>query len=243
MDADLERRGGRRRGPALRQGPPGRRHFWLGKGTLKTALAGTVRGHRGAAGAGPRRLALRGAVRRPAGRPRGVRRRPATSTESWPGTRSARKRGPASSTSRRAAAPRTSSSARRSACRSSRRSTKSGIFLDGFGGAQPSRRPRRRGADRRAPRSDTDRFYRLEPYHHRYPHCWRCGTPLVFRLVDEWYISMGPVYDKPRDELTAEQVDAEPALPDHGGRRPRSAGSRTSATSASSTGSATCTTG
>ena len=27
-------------------------------------------------------------------------------------------------------------------------------------------------------------------YRHRYPHCWRCGTELVFRLVDEWYISM-----------------------------------------------------
>ncbi len=51
-------------------------------------------------------------------------------------------------------------------------------------------------------------FYRLEPYLHRYPHCWRCGTPLVFRLVDEWYISMGPVYDKPRSELTREEVDA-----------------------------------
>jgi isoleucyl-tRNA synthetase len=54
----------------------------------------------------------------------------------------------------------------------------------------------------------TDRFYRLEPYLHRYPHCWRCGTPLVFRLVDEWYISMGPVYDQPRETLTREQVDA-----------------------------------
>jgi isoleucyl-tRNA synthetase len=52
------------------------------------------------------------------------------------------------------------------------------------------------------------RFQRLEAYHHRYPHCWRCGTPLVFRLVDEWYISMGPVYDKPRSELTAAEVDA-----------------------------------
>ncbi|HET7027453.1 MAG TPA: class I tRNA ligase family protein [Candidatus Limnocylindrales bacterium] len=51
-------------------------------------------------------------------------------------------------------------------------------------------------------------FYRLEPYSHRYPHCWRCGTPLVFRLVDEWYISMGPVYDKPRSELTRGEVDA-----------------------------------
>jgi isoleucyl-tRNA synthetase len=52
------------------------------------------------------------------------------------------------------------------------------------------------------------RFYRLEPYTHRYPHCWRCGTPLVFRLVDEWYISMGPVYDKPRAELTTAEVEA-----------------------------------
>jgi isoleucyl-tRNA synthetase len=24
---------------------------------------------------------------------------------------------------------------------------------------------------------------------HRYPICWRCGTPLVFRVVDDWFIS------------------------------------------------------
>jgi isoleucyl-tRNA synthetase len=48
-------------------------------------------------------------------------------------------------------------------------------------------------------------FYRLEPYTHRYPVCWRCQTPLVFRLVDEWFISMGEVYDKPREELTPEE--------------------------------------
>ena len=52
------------------------------------------------------------------------------------------------------------------------------------------------------------RFYRLETITHRYPHCWRCGTPLVFRLVDEWYISMGEVYAAPRAELTPAQVDA-----------------------------------
>ena len=51
-------------------------------------------------------------------------------------------------------------------------------------------------------------FYHLEPYTHRYPHCWRCGTPLLFRLVDEWFISMGQVYDQPRETLTREQVDA-----------------------------------
>ena len=33
-------------------------------------------------------------------------------------------------------------------------------------------------------------FYRVEEYKHRYPVCWRCGTELVFRLVDEWFISM-----------------------------------------------------
>jgi isoleucyl-tRNA synthetase len=51
-------------------------------------------------------------------------------------------------------------------------------------------------------------FYHLEPYQHRYPHCWRCETPLLWRVVDEWFISMGPVYDQPRETLTREQVDA-----------------------------------
>ncbi|UCH61726.1 MAG: isoleucine--tRNA ligase [Fidelibacterota bacterium] len=29
-----------------------------------------------------------------------------------------------------------------------------------------------------------------ELYRHRYPHCWRCKTKLVFRVVAEWYITM-----------------------------------------------------
>jgi isoleucyl-tRNA synthetase len=33
-------------------------------------------------------------------------------------------------------------------------------------------------------------LYRGEQYKHRYPVCWRCNTDLVFRLVDEWFISM-----------------------------------------------------
>jgi len=33
-------------------------------------------------------------------------------------------------------------------------------------------------------------LFRAQQYRHSYPHCWRCGTELVFRLVDEWYISM-----------------------------------------------------
>ncbi len=51
------------------------------------------------------------------------------------------------------------------------------------------------------------RFFRLETITHRYPHCWRCGTALVFRLVDEWFIRMGEVYDRPRAELTADEIE------------------------------------
>ena len=48
-------------------------------------------------------------------------------------------------------------------------------------------------------------LYVVEPYTHRYPTCWRCKTELVFRLVDEWFISMGKLHDKPREQVTAEE--------------------------------------
>jgi isoleucyl-tRNA synthetase len=39
-------------------------------------------------------------------------------------------------------------------------------------------------------------LYKVEDYTHRYPVCWRCSTELVFRLVDEWFISMAELrYD------------------------------------------------
>jgi isoleucyl-tRNA synthetase len=43
-------------------------------------------------------------------------------------------------------------------------------------------------------------FYQTESYEHVYPHCWRCKTELIFRLVDEWFISMGSL-DAPDDNL------------------------------------------
>ena len=48
-------------------------------------------------------------------------------------------------------------------------------------------------------------LYRLEEYTHRYPVCWRCGSELVFRLVDEWFISMGEQLDKPYEQVTEEE--------------------------------------
>ena len=55
---------------------------------------------------------------------------------------------------------------------------------------------------------ETGTYYRKQRYEHRYPHCWRCGTELVYRLVDEWYINMGDLYDKPREEVTAAEKAA-----------------------------------
>ena len=51
-------------------------------------------------------------------------------------------------------------------------------------------------------------LYHVAPYTHRYPTCWRCKTELVFRLVDEWFIGMGQLYDKPRQQVTAEEKEA-----------------------------------
>ena len=77
-------------------------------------------------------------------------------------------------------------------------------------------------------------------YTHRYPTCWRCKTELVFRLVDEWFISMGEVYDKPRDRADRRRKSAQPALPDHGRGRPDPTGSPILAMPARWTGCATC---
>ncbi len=117
----------------------------------------------------------------------------------------------------------------------------SGIVVDGFGSL--SGRDVRDVADPIIEHLKREgRFYRLETIQHRYPHCWRCNTPLVFRLVDEWYISMGPLYDQPRETLTPSR--STPACATRSWTSSTgSGGSPTSGTNASSTGSATCTTG
>ncbi|MGD2163861.1 MAG: class I tRNA ligase family protein, partial [Anaerolineales bacterium] len=50
--------------------------------------------------------------------------------------------------------------------------------------------------------------YKVEDYTHRYPVCWRCREELVFHLVDEWYISMGKQLDKPYENVTEEEKQA-----------------------------------
>ncbi len=75
----------------------------------------------------------------------------------------------------------------------------SGVFKDGYGwqtgrfaGATPDPQQDVAGAVA----ADLERKGLLvarERYLHAYPVCWRCGTQLLFRLVDEWFIAMDPL--------------------------------------------------
>ncbi|MFH2106264.1 MAG: isoleucine--tRNA ligase [Candidatus Micrarchaeota archaeon] len=40
---------------------------------------------------------------------------------------------------------------------------------------------------------------------HRYPHCWRCKTPLIFRATNQWFIEISKTKDKMLEE--AEKTD------------------------------------
>jgi len=57
---------------------------------------------------------------------------------------------------------------------------------------------------------DKKLIFKVENYKHRYPTCWRCKQELIFRLVDEWFISM----DKLREELieSAKQIEWMPGF-------------------------------
>ncbi len=58
------------------------------------------------------------------------------------------------------------------------------------------------------------RLLREEVYLHSYPHCWRCGTPLLYYAKPSWYIATAAM----RDELLAanEQVVWHPEHIKHG---------------------------
>jgi isoleucyl-tRNA synthetase len=57
-------------------------------------------------------------------------------------------------------------------------------------------------------------LYKTEEYEHRYPVCWRCGEQLVFRLVDEWFISADEI--RP---LMIEESRKVRWVPDYAGKR------------------------
>jgi len=88
-----------------------------------------------------------------------------------------------------------------------------GIYVEGFGPLT------QRSAFEVAPMIFEDLrrkgyLYHLEDYTHRYPRCWRCKEELVFRLVDEWFISCEEV--RP---LMVEAARSVRWIPEHSGKR------------------------
>jgi isoleucyl-tRNA synthetase len=43
-------------------------------------------------------------------------------------------------------------------------------------------------------------LFKIEKTKHRYPHCWRCKTPLILRLTDQWFIKVTQIKDKMIEE-------------------------------------------
>ena len=37
---------------------------------------------------------------------------------------------------------------------------------------------------------DRHALVRHDSYHHSYPHCWRCKSPLIYRAIAEWFVSV-----------------------------------------------------
>jgi isoleucyl-tRNA synthetase len=57
-------------------------------------------------------------------------------------------------------------------------------------------------------------LFREQVYEHAYPHCWRCGTPLLYYAKSSWYVATA----RHRDELLAanEQIGWHPEHIKHG---------------------------
>jgi len=62
-----------------------------------------------------------------------------------------------------------------------------------------------------------------ENYDHRYPHCWRCKNPVIFRATPQWFIAMDQTHrqlvekdedGRDRTNFTDNETDATPPLRD-----------------------------
>src|SRR3954471_9800702 len=40
------------------------------------------------------------------------------------------------------------------------------------------------------------RWHLTEPYEHKYPHCWRCSSPLIYYARDSWFVRTSSVKDR-----------------------------------------------
>ena len=210
------------RGP--RAGPPRRRAADLDDDTVDARLQRRGGGRPGAHVRESRRRRPHRDPRRGAGRPRdsgqrtiearfkgaelvGAPLRPAVSisspaastapraTRCSPPTSSPPRMAPGSCTRRSRSARTTSASA---SSRASNRSTRSSPTAPTTSRIGPY-------ADRWVKDADQDliedlrasgKLLRAETYEHSYPHCWRCGTPLLYYAKPSWYIATSQIKDR-----------------------------------------------
>ncbi len=91
---------------------------------------------------------------------------------------------------------------RSSASRCWRRSTRRAVSTTTTAGCTGSRRPR---SQTRLSATSPNEGFLVEAgtYLHNYPHCWRCDTPLIWRISDDWFISVEdvrqPLLERERD--------------------------------------------
>lgn len=56
---------------------------------------------------------------------------------------------------------------------------------------------------------DDHALVRHESYHHSYPHCWRCHSPLIYRAISEWFVNVEKI--KPQMLAANDQIYWMPA--------------------------------
>jgi isoleucyl-tRNA synthetase len=57
-------------------------------------------------------------------------------------------------------------------------------------------------------------LFREQIYEHSYPHCWRCGTPLIYYATSSWYVATSQVKDQLLDNN--EEIGWHPERVKHG---------------------------
>ena len=71
-----------------------------------------------------------------------------------------------------------------------------GRFTDAVGAARPGALVKEADPDLIDDLDARGLLLRAEIHHHSYPHCWRCGTPLLYYAKPSWYIRTTAVSDR-----------------------------------------------
>ncbi len=192
LDARLQRRGRGQPGAALRPGPHARRTRAGRRRRARRAACSARTPRCSTASPGPSSSARATRRRSPTSRARPTGRR---ATPCSPRTSSPRPTAPGSSTPRSRSATTTSASA---SARASRSSTRCAPTAPTTSGSDPT--PGRKVKDCDADLIEDLRarglVLRDEDYEHSYPHCWRCGTALIYYAKPSWYITTSEIKDR-----------------------------------------------